>query len=121
MSDDQDRGHELSTAERDALRRLYADGVPDPGLEDRIVAALRSRGRLGLPVGGHSRRGLRRAALRVAAAVALFAAGVLVGRSGWRGQFPAQPNERTGRRDSVESATITDPRPEPKVRRVVWL
>lgn len=121
MSDDHDRGDELSTSERDGLRRLYADDVPGTGLEDRTVAELRARGRLGLPVGGHQRRALRRAALRFAAAVALFAAEVLVGRSGSRGPFPAQPNESPGRRATVQSDTLTGPESGPKVRRVVWL
>ena len=75
---------DLTPREREALAALPRDAAPPPGLEDVTVAALRERGLL-RPAAPGRRRGLR-LGLALAASVALFATGMLVGR-----RLPAVP------------------------------
>jgi hypothetical protein len=79
---DQDQ---LTPAEARALAALAAGGEPPAGLEERTVARLKERGL----VAGR-RRSARNFLFAAAAAVAVFAAGVLAGRHGASGP-PSEP------------------------------
>lgn len=69
---------ELTAEERSLLGALPREMAPGDLLEARVVKALRNEGHFGT-VPQRGSRGLR-AALRIAAAVALFAGGVATGR-----------------------------------------
>jgi len=71
---------ELSETEHEAYASLREGDAPPPELEDRVVAALRSRRLIGRP--GAARGGrLGRWAAALAAGVLLFVGGMTIGRS----------------------------------------
>jgi hypothetical protein len=72
-----DNENELTAAERAAFDSLPRERVPGDLLEERVVGELRRRGLLGSS--GHRRLRFGNA-LRIAAAIALFAGGVATGR-----------------------------------------
>jgi hypothetical protein len=75
---------------RRELARLPRELVPPPGLEARVVAALRERGRL---AEAHPRPNPWRLGGAVAASLALLLGGFLLGRQGdHRGQPPGAPS-----------------------------
>lgn len=74
---------ELTDAERDALRALPRERIPPAALEERVVERLRGEGLLRTASPGSTgvRRGFRPwMAAAVAAGIALFASGVVVGQ-----------------------------------------
>lgn len=75
---------ELSPAERRAMGALPRERAPSPDLEERTVALLRAHGHLATPIGvsrgaGHWWRGPWLVGA-VAAALAIFASGIVVGQ-----------------------------------------
>jgi hypothetical protein len=72
-----DNENELTARERAAFDSLPRERLPGDLLEERVVGELRRRGMLGRPP--HQRSRFRNA-LRIAAAIALFAGGVATGR-----------------------------------------
>ena len=71
--------NELTRDEIAALSALPGEKQPSDLLEERVVHALKMDGYLGAGVRGRQNRGLS-LALRIAAALALFAGGVATGR-----------------------------------------
>jgi len=67
----------LSEAERRALQALHEDLLPPPALEDRVILELKSQGLLRAQHAGW--RWPRRAALALAASLAVFLGGVYFG------------------------------------------
>lgn len=68
----------LSDEERAALAALPVTRVPDPGLENRVVDSLRERGLIWTPAPRSARPW--RSLVAAAAALVMFAGGVLVGQ-----------------------------------------
>ena len=69
--------HELSEQERTALAALPHELAPSDLLEERVVRALKDEGHFGAP--SRVQRSWRSAAMKIAAAIALFAGGVATG------------------------------------------
>jgi hypothetical protein len=116
--------NELTSEERALLARAHAAVNPPSELEERTVEALRRRGALGSPALRGASWRYAAAMQRVAAAVLLFAAGIVVGRSEllWGERNRVQPGAvaaepSTERSDSVLTIEASA---GPNVRRVVW-
>ncbi len=69
--------HELSEQERAALAALPRELAPSDLLEERVVRALKNEGHFG--AASPAQRSWRSAAMKIAAAIALFAGGVATG------------------------------------------
>jgi hypothetical protein len=114
---------ELTAEERSMLAALPREMAPGDLLEARVVKALKSEGQFGA-VSQRSGRGLW-TALRIAAAVALFAGGVATGRylimpDTPRSAAVPEPANRTN--DSVQPQRATPAQGETVVaEREIWM
>ena len=114
---------ELTAEERSMLDALPREMAPSDLLEARVVKALRSDGHFGA-VSQRNSRGIL-AALRIAAAVALFAGGVATGRylmmpDAPRSAATPEPVNRTN--DSVQPQRVKSASGETVVaEREIWM
>lgn len=69
--------HDLSEQERTGLAALPRELAPSDLLEERVVRALKNEGHFG--AASRAQRSWRSVAMRIAAAIALFAGGVATG------------------------------------------
>lgn len=107
---------ELNEQERRAFDSLAREREAPAALEERTVRALRQEGLLRAPAPPHAAVGLRRprprqVGLALAASLALFAFGMLVGARWWPSS--SQPQQQTARADSPEFMLVLRPLPAP--------
>lgn len=116
--------HQLPSDLRRRLTRTHAGAAPPPELEDRTLAALRHEGLIGAGAPRRVERVVRGvlpgAVTRVAAAAAIFAAGVIVG---WLAvPAPTEPHTVIGRNAAsvVTDDSTSQSRAATNLRHVVW-